>query len=585
MADPTLPSVVSKMSSLVDAWRTYITQVRDWLAGTSTGGPGSDGSYPLTDDMGTTVFVPSPAAQAARVDAVVDSAQSYATAADTSAAAAATSAMNAAASESTAGTHRDDAQTSANLSQTYATASGNSAADARSAATDSQTARDAAAASAASMDASVTSAADSATAAHNSEVAAAASAAASDASATSAAGSATDAYASALTAQTYATGVLRYMGAFDASTGSFPANPTKGDFWKISVAGTVGGVDLAVGDQIIYNGTGWDKIDNTESVTSVAGRVGAVVISKDDIAGLQTDLDALAPLASPQFTGSVGIGPGDPAKLTTITSDTDLTFNHANGYSTANMRWTFAGVTNLLLNKLGDLTATGRVISQAAHFDSSINAVVLGCAAGGMVYLRPDGVDNSAGQVTLDSAGGFTNNGAMTVNCVSASDAFQVNKPGSSPAGSYVGISSPGGVPGIIGLYSTTKRRDIQFTNTGIQLAVSTGTGGVAPQFTFGENGGFTATGPIDASNISTGIVANTVAERDGAGDLFCRLIRCNYPNEAAIASTAGLVFRNSTTDNFHRTCSNPAAVRNWMGLYVQSTDPGAVPDGTLWAW
>ena len=48
MADPTIPSVVSKMSSLVDAWRTYITQVRDWLAGTSTGGPGSDGSYPYS---------------------------------------------------------------------------------------------------------------------------------------------------------------------------------------------------------------------------------------------------------------------------------------------------------------------------------------------------------------------------------------------------------------------------------------------------------------------------------------------------------------------------------------------------------
>lgn len=131
MATPTLSSVLAEMSSLVDAWRTYIAQVRDWLAGTATGGPGSDGSYPLSDDLGNTILVPSPAAQAARVDAVVDSAQSFATNAETSAGAAATSELNAAASASSAATHRDSAQTSANTAEMYATTAGNYAADSR----------------------------------------------------------------------------------------------------------------------------------------------------------------------------------------------------------------------------------------------------------------------------------------------------------------------------------------------------------------------------------------------------------------------------------------------------------------------
>lgn len=103
------------------------------------------------------------------------------------------------------------------------------------------------------------------------------------------------------------TGLLHYAGAFDASTGAFPANPTKGDFWKVSGAGVIDGTELSVGDQIIYSGSGWDKIDNTESVTSVAGMVGAVNLSVPNISGLSDDLASKAPLDSPAFTGPVTV--------------------------------------------------------------------------------------------------------------------------------------------------------------------------------------------------------------------------------------------------------------------------------------
>jgi hypothetical protein len=68
---------------------------------------------------------------------------------------------------------------------------------------------------------------------------------------------------------------------------------TAGFFYKVSVAGgTVldGNADWHVGDLLIFDGTSWDKIDNYEAVTSVAGRTGAVVLTK------QTLVSATSPM-------------------------------------------------------------------------------------------------------------------------------------------------------------------------------------------------------------------------------------------------------------------------------------------------
>jgi hypothetical protein len=83
-----------------------------------------------------------------------------------------------------------------------------------------------------------------------------------------------------------ATGALIYMGQWDASTGTAPANATKGDFYKIVKAGSIGGLLHNVGDQIIYNGGGWDLIDNTESVTAVNGMIGNVWLTASTLPGL-----------------------------------------------------------------------------------------------------------------------------------------------------------------------------------------------------------------------------------------------------------------------------------------------------------
>ncbi|WP_295842524.1 tail fiber domain-containing protein [uncultured Xanthomonas sp.] len=102
-------------------------------------------------------------------------------------------------------------------------------------------------------------------------------------------------------AQAAATGALIYMGSWDASTGAYPPEPVKGHFYKVTVSGTVSSVSYNAGDQVVYNGTGWDKIDNTDAVTSVAGKSGAVELVAGDIGGL----GALATRGDVDFTAHV----------------------------------------------------------------------------------------------------------------------------------------------------------------------------------------------------------------------------------------------------------------------------------------
>ena len=87
-------------------------------------------------------------------------------------------------------------------------------------------------------------------------------------------------------------GSLVFKGRFDASKGALPAAPNLGDFYLVSVAGTISSVKYGVGDMLFYDGTSWDRIDNQTVVQSVAGRTGNVVVGISDLAGLQGALDA-----------------------------------------------------------------------------------------------------------------------------------------------------------------------------------------------------------------------------------------------------------------------------------------------------
>jgi len=89
-------------------------------------------------------------------------------------------------------------------------------------------------------------------------------------------------------------GGLSYQGTWNASTNTPTLTSSSGTsnyYYVVSVSGSTnlnGITDWVTGDWAIYNGTVWQKIDQTNLVTSVAGRTGAVTLSNTDISGLGT---------------------------------------------------------------------------------------------------------------------------------------------------------------------------------------------------------------------------------------------------------------------------------------------------------
>lgn len=90
----------------------------------------------------------------------------------------------------------------------------------------------------------------------------------------------------AQSAQT-ATGQLVWRGGWSAQAGTAPPTPTgtTQDFYRITQAGTILSVQYEVGDYIHWDNINsiWFKMDGTDSVTSVNGRTGAVVVTKTDV--------------------------------------------------------------------------------------------------------------------------------------------------------------------------------------------------------------------------------------------------------------------------------------------------------------
>jgi hypothetical protein len=91
------------------------------------------------------------------------------------------------------------------------------------------------------------------------------------------------------------TGGLTYKGSYDAATNTpVLTSSVKGDFYIVSVGGTLAGVTLNVGDHIVFNQDAsapitsamFDVIDNTDAVASVNGQTGVVSLGASDVNAL-----------------------------------------------------------------------------------------------------------------------------------------------------------------------------------------------------------------------------------------------------------------------------------------------------------
>lgn len=115
-------------------------------------------------------------------------------------------------------------------------------------------------------------------------------------------------------------GAVSDMGQWDASTGSYPAKPyvtddagqgqTVSGFWLVTKGGTVQGVEYGIGDKLNYtkNEDTFFKTDNTESVTSINGRKGAVNLTLNDFAGTAGNAGMLAGSSKEQIIATARAG-------------------------------------------------------------------------------------------------------------------------------------------------------------------------------------------------------------------------------------------------------------------------------------
>jgi hypothetical protein len=173
-------------------------------------------------------------------------------------------------------------------------------------------------------------------------------------------------------------GDLNYQGTWNASTNTptlTSSAGTKGFYYVVSVAGSTnlnGITDWKVGDWAVFNGSVWEKIDNTDAVTSVNGYTGTVVLTASDVgaqpaftsqtanyvyaapngsAGLPT-FRALVSADIPSLSGAYIPYTGASAAID-LNAQTVVNINHL-GIGTTS-------VPTILLRAVGDNNSTSRI--------------------------------------------------------------------------------------------------------------------------------------------------------------------------------------------------------------------------------
>jgi hypothetical protein len=191
-------------------------------------------------------------------------------------------------------------------------------------------------------------------------------------------------------------GDLNYQGSWNASTNTPTLTSsvgTKGYYYVVSVAGTTnldGITDWQIGDWAIFNGSVWQKVDNTDAVTSVNGYVGTVVLTQPDIAGT-------VPTSRTISTGTGLTGGGDLSANRTISFSTAAVGTWAATPSSANLA---AAVT--------DETGSGSLVFGTSP---TLSAPVIDGANPYIQFNNGSAVTVAAGKLWYDGSTGSWNAG------------------------------------------------------------------------------------------------------------------------------------------------------------------------------
>jgi len=200
-------------------------------------------------------------------------------------------------------------------------------------------------------------------------------------------------------------GALSYQGTWNASTNTptlISSVGVKGYYYVVSVAGTTnlnGITDWQIGDWAVFDGLIWEKIDNTDSVTSVNGFTGAVVLTTTNIAEganeYYTDArarNALSAGTGISYSTSTGV-------ITNSAPDQTVTLTGGTGISTSGTYPNFT-ITNTSPSLGGDVVGPASATDNAiTRFDGTTGKLIQNST----VTIDDNGNFNNANAVTFDT--------------------------------------------------------------------------------------------------------------------------------------------------------------------------------------
>ena len=343
-------------------------------------------------------------------------------------------------------------------------------------------------------------------------------------------------------------GDLNYQGTWNATTNSPTLTSsvgTKGYYYVVSVAGSTnlnGITDWKVSDWAVYNGTAWQKIDNTDAVTSVNGQTGAVSITltglgagtiatqnANNVTITGGTLNAVAIGGSTAGDGTFDVLTANVTNLTNVTSSAGIvitgTFTGSSptdglvmDYSTGwgrfsdfggdGFQWFNAGLATTKLMELsstGALATTGTVTANGTLLTGNLGTVtsVTGTApvvsSGGTtpVISMPAATTSVSGYLTSTDWNTFNSKGSGTVTSVTAT----------SP------VTSTGGTTPVIAMPAATSTQNGYLTSTDWSTFNSKGSGSVTSVGGTGTVNGITLTGTVTSSgNLTLGGTLSNVS-------------------------------------------------------------------------
>ena len=346
------------------------------------------------------------------------------------------------------------------------------------------------------------------------------------------------------------TGGLSYQGSWNASTNTptlVSSTGVNGYYYIVSVAGSTnldGVTDWQVGDWAIFNGSTWQKIDQTNLVSSVNGQVGVVSIAYADIAGAiptwnQNTTGNAATATNVAYSGLTGTVPTWNQNTTGTADNVTGVVAIANGGSGQT-------TASAAFNALSPITATGDLI-----LGTGVNTASRLAIGSNGYLLSSDGTTASwqpapAGGVTTFDAGttGLTP-ATATTGVISLAGTLVVGN-GGTGATTLTGYVKGAGTSALTAS-STIPNTDVTGLGTmSTQNANSVAvTGGAIDGTTIGattaSTGAFTtvsASGVI-TSTVTTGTAPFTVASTTQVANL-----------NAATAGTAGSATTATTATN-----------------------------------